>query len=296
MSWNYFYKDRAGRQNGPVSIEELVALVRAGRIAPDCLVWPEGGEPRQAAAYPEIAAALEERATATASGAMGPLRPELPVWGFFWRSVVFTIGVALLVPAPWVGLWFYRWVAERISLPNGVRLALDSSVGQCWYIFVGLGLSQAAPRTFVHSHFHGLALLAGSLGIVFFGFLLVGWFSRALRSEDRGFNVGFEGGFWTYLGWDLLIFVAIFTIIGWAWAAKNKMRWICRTTRGTHQFEFVATGWELLWRSLALILGSVFILPIPWLFRWFYSWYIAQIVVSPGAPAAATVEPVAQAA
>jgi hypothetical protein len=287
MSWNYYYKDRAGGQNGPVSLEELAALARAGRIAPDCHVWAEGGEPGRADKFPELAEAFQHVRAVAASGS-GSLQSDLPVWGLFWRSIVASFGIALVVPAPWAGLWFYRWLAGRIAMPNGARLFLQSSVVQCWPIFVGLGVV-GNGLGFVEPTPTGEAV-AGVLLILnaALAFLLTRWLSRAARCEDGPLKVSFEGGFWTFLGWSLLFLFAVETIIGWAWILKLMMRWICRQTVGTHEFEFVGAGVSILWRAFAAALGCAFILPIPWMIRWYMRWFISQIVVT---PAAASVAP-----
>ncbi len=283
MAWNYYYKDRAGGQNGPVSLEELAALARAGRMAPDCHVWAEGGEPGRADKIPALAEAFQSLPGAAASSGSGPLQPELPVWGLFWRSIAASIGIAFVIPAPWAGLWFYRWITGRIALPNGRPLFLQSSVNQCWPIFVGLGLVGAALG-FVEPTPTG-ETVAGVLLIfhAVLAFLLTRWLSRAVRSEDGALKVSFEGGFWTFLGWSVLFLFAVETIIGWAWILKLMMRWICRQTMGTHQFEFVGSGVSILWRSFAAALGCAFILPIPWMIRWYTRWFISQIVVTPAA-------------
>jgi hypothetical protein len=50
---------------------------------------------------------------------------------------------------------------------------------------------------------------------------------------------------------------------------------------GTHAFEFIGSGLDLLWRSLVLALALGFLLPFPWALRWFVDWYVSQIVVKP---------------
>jgi hypothetical protein len=290
MAGNYYFKDRSGAQNGPVSVEELAALARAGRIAPDSLVWAEGGEPMMAANHPALAAIFAQIAAATPAGA-GPMEPSFPVWGLFWRSIVLMFAIAFIIPAPWAGLWFYRWLAEQVALPGGRRLWLESTLGECWYIFAGLGLVELIGPGLSGSQAQGSASLIALALSVFLNVLLIGWFCRSLREEQGGLSLAFEGGFLAYFGWVLLLAFSMLTIIGWAWVLKYMMRWICANVVGTHAFEFVGSGLDLLWRSLVLALALGFLLPFPWALRWFVDWYVAQIVVSPRAPDAVLGQP-----
>jgi hypothetical protein len=283
MAGNYFFTDRAGARNGPVSQDELLALARAGRLAAEDSVWAEGGAPSPAGSVPELATAFRDlRVPASASG-IGPLQSWLPVWGLFWRSIVAFLGISLVVTAPWAGLWFNRWLSGRIALPNGVRLFLQGDIDQCWPIFVGfgliglgLGLVNQSPTGEIVA---GVLLLLNAA----LSFWLTRWFSRALRSEDESFKVSFEGGFWTFFGWSVLFLFAVETIIGSAWILKLMLRWICFQTVGTHEFEFTGTGLGILWRTFAAALGCAFILPIPWMIRWLCSWFLSRIVVTPAA-------------
>jgi hypothetical protein len=288
MAGDYFFKDRAGAQNGPVSLDELLALARAGRLDAEDAVWAGGGAPAPAEKIPELATALRDARLRAAASGVGPLQSCLPVWGLFWRSIVASFGISLVFTAPWAGLWFYRWFAGRVALPNGVRLFLQGDVGQCWPIFVGFGLI-GLGLGLVNQSPTGQAV-AGALLLINAGlsFALTGWFSRALRSEDGSLKVSFEGGFWTFFGWSVLFLFAVETIVGWAWILKLMLRWICSQTRGTHRFEFKGAGLGILWRTFAAALGCVFILPIPWMIRWLSAWFISQIVVT--APAASAAE------
>jgi hypothetical protein len=104
-----------------------------------------------------------------------------------------------------------------------------------------------------------------------------------LRSQDGALAIRFVGGFWPYLGWNLLIGLSVITLIGWAWVLPLMLRWMCRNILGTHSFDFVGEGSGILWRVIVLIFGCLFILPIPWLFAWFYNWFVSQFVVAPAA-------------
>jgi hypothetical protein len=81
------------------------------------------------------------------------------------------------------------------------------------------------------------------------------------------------------VGWWLLAFLSIYTIIGWAWVLRYTMRWSCRNVHGTLGFEFIGTGWGILWRTIVFALGSMFLIPFPWLLRWYSVWFVRQIRV-----------------
>jgi hypothetical protein len=292
MAWNYYFKDRSGAQNGPVSLEELVTLARSGRVTPGDLVWAEGDEPLVAARHPSLAGVFAQIASAPATG-VGPLEPSFPVWGLFWRTIVLAVAFVLIIPAPWVGFWFYRWLAEHVALPGGRRLSLESSLGECWWIFAGMGLTELIGPAFVDTRLQGLASLFALALSVWLTVRLIEWFCRGLRAAQGGLSLAFEGGFWPYFGWVLLLAFSTFTIIGWAWVLKYMIRWICANVVGTHGFEFFGSGLDLLWRSLVLALSFALLLPIPWAVRWFVEWYVSQIVVTPRAASAAVAQPLA---
>jgi hypothetical protein len=289
---NFYFKDRAGNQYGPVSPDELLAIARAGRLAPDCLVWPEGGAPKAARDIPEIAAAMASPAPNTPGA--GPMRGDFPVFDFFVRSLAAGVGLFLVIPAPWLGLWFYRWFASRISLPDGRRLALESAFRPAAILFTGFALSIVAPSLYggavggdsaAARADVSMVQLIGSIAQIGFSYLILRWFVDALRSEDGALRIAFIGGFPGFLGWNLLLALSIFTIIGWAWVARFMGQWICRNISGSHRFEFVGAGLEILWRTLVVAVGAILIVPIPWLIAWFYAWLVSQIVATPAAEA-----------
>jgi hypothetical protein len=58
------------------------------------------------------------------------------------------------------------------------------------------------------------------------------------------------------------------------------MRWICRSIAGTRrEIVFTGSGLEVLWRTLVFALGCAFIIPIPWLLRWYTEWYVSQFAL-----------------
>ncbi len=336
MVGNYFYKDRSGGQNGPVSFDELTALAKAGRIAPNCLVWGEGGEPKPAGKIPGLAEIVGGGGSFAAPTGQGPLIGDVPGWGLIWRSYVLIFGVMSIVFAPLAGRWFYRFLTGCAALPNGRRMFLNSPLSSCWWLFLALAaliwgpvallLAYAGHLGSLHDPVAFKALnsqllpfrVAIQVAILVVSYFLVRWFVRSLRSEDGSLHIVFTGGFWAFIGWDLLIGLSLLTIIGWAWAVKGKMDWMCRRIEGSHHFQFVASGWDILWRTFAVIAGlwlSIAVVALAiWLsggrehnpaaavltllgivafiyllglaLRWFANWYVSQIVATPCATSA----------
>jgi hypothetical protein len=84
----------------------------------------------------------------------------------------------------------------------------------------------------------------------------------------------------TYVGWYVLMYLSFITIIGWAWVVTAWMRWNCRNIDGTQrEVIFNATGLEMLWRTVVFGLGCALIIPIPWVMRWYATWYVSQFAL-----------------
>ena len=76
------------------------------------------------------------------------------------------------------------------------------------------------------------------------------------------------------------MYLSVITIIGWAWVITAWMRWICRNIEGTRrEMVFNASGLEVLWRTIVFAIGCVFMIPIPWVMRWYASWYVSQFAL-----------------
>ncbi len=166
------------------------------------------------------------------------------MWGFFWRSVVTLIGVVLIIPAPWVGPWFYKWLCERISLPDGRPLTFSGKPGDIWYVFVAWGALMWIGQLKEGRFELVTIVLSWILGV-----LLLKWVCAHASTADERLKLSFEGGYLPYIGWNILLALSAITIIGWAWVMKYMLRWICQNVRGTAEFAFTGTGLEILWRT-----------------------------------------------
>ncbi len=300
-----YYLDGARNQQGPVPTEEIARLIRSGMIRRDTMVWSAGmpdwrpaGQVSEfaslfvqaaparppAAPYPPLpggqgavqrgpAAAGDRSAPSTAGGEPADhLIAQLGVWGLFWRSLLAILGTLVVVPAPWTSTMIYRYFGNNTWLPDGRRLTFTGQAGDIWYIFIGIALLGLIGQ------YPGAALITIPLSSCL-NYLVFRWLCEKVGSEDGSVKLAFTGAFWGYVGWSVLMILSFVTIIGWAWAMKFFLRWICRNISGTVNFDFVGTGWGILWRTILLGLASALLIPIPWVMRWYTVWMLRQVRV-----------------
>jgi GYF domain 2 len=288
MSSNFWYLDRDHTQRGPVGEDEFARLIRQGAITRETQMWTAGmGAWRMAGEVPNVSALFGPPTPGVGAGApgvgagppavgpaMGPLHAAIPVWGFLWRSMVAIFGIVLIIPAPWAGPWFYKWLCERVSLPDGRPLTFSGKPADIWYVFVGWGALVWIGQLKEGQYELITVVLSWILGM-----LLLKWVCAHASTPDERLKLSFEGGYLPYIGWNILLTLSAFTIIGWAWVMKYMLRWICRNVRGTAEFAFTGTGLEILWRTIVVVLLSILIIPIPWMMRWYMQWILSQVAV-----------------
>jgi hypothetical protein len=192
------------------------------------------------------------------------LEAEFSALPLFGRTLLYAIGMALIVTAPWAAASFYRWFAARIRVPGRPNLAFEGKAGDIWWVFVLMALP-------------GI----GGIFALFLTVKVIRWVVSNLSSEGRRLQLTFTGGVWGYIGWLLLFIVSVYTIIGWAWVISALMRWFCRNIQGTtRRISFTGTGWQVLWRTWVFSFACAFIIPIPWMMKWYYRWFISQIALA----------------
>jgi len=283
---NWFYAAN-GQQQGPFGDAALRDLIANGTVRADTLVWTEGMAGWQKAAeVPGLMASaggppvLPMGGSPPMMGAGGgpghALSADLPLWGLLGRSLVYVIGMAFVIPAPWVAVWFYRWFASRLQVPGRPNFSFTGQVGDIWWAFILLallGLVGAYDPTY--------QLIAIILQAVL-SWVVLRWAVSNLASNGQKIPTAFDGSIWTYIGWQLLLIISFITIIGWAWVITAMLRWICRNISGTRrEILFNASGWQVLWRSIVFALLCLLIIPIPWMLRWYGQWYVSQFSLAP---------------
>jgi hypothetical protein len=290
MSADFWFLDREHRQSGPVGEEDFVRLIRQGTIRRETLIWSSGmTEWRPAGEVERFAALFGTSGPPTTplggggagTSPAGALSAALPAWGLFGRALLLGIGMLLIIPSPWVGTWFYKWLTERITLPAGRSLRFTGKPGDIWWVFVLWGIAAWIGQNPYGDpgQFHVGELIAILLSWIL-PVLFLKWVCANVTTEDGSLKLTFEGGYLPYIGWNILLALSFITIIGWAWVAKFMIQWICRNVRGTAGFDFNATGLSILWRTLVTGLLSILIIPIPWVMRWYTEWMISQVSVA----------------
>ena len=217
------------------------------------------------------------------------LRPDYPALPLFGVLLLAVIGQTLIVPAPWTLTRFCRFLCENVSLPNGRRLRFTGGPGDIWYVPIGIGVLSLLPMVAWHApgmpnyDITDMLVLELAITIVSWCLILVviHWFVANVQSDDRRMSPEFNGSLLAFIGWQLLLVLSLFTVIGWAWVASAYMRWLCRSVRGNAVFDFTGSGLDILWRTVVFLVLCQFVLPIPWMLRWLANWYAARITVVP---------------
>jgi hypothetical protein len=279
-SRSWFYASD-GQQQGPFPEIQLRELIARGTITADTLVWTEGMAGWQRAAeIPGLAPGASGPPAMPRSGAAlpstggysdGPLSIDLPVWGFFGRILLVAIGYVFVIPAPWTGTAFYRWTVSWLHVPGRPNMAFTGQPGDIWFVFIAMALLNYAS---VYDSTLQLIAIPISAALAW---ILLRWLACHLSSNGQALPITFEGSVFTFVGWQLLAYVSFITIIGWAWVAAAWMRWICRNISGTRrEVIFNGSGLEILWRTIVFGIACAFLIPLPWVLRWYTHWFVSQ--------------------
>src|SRR6202171_4719153 len=268
MSNRSWFFASQGKQQGPYPEVQLREFIANGTVSAQTLVWTEGMAAWQKA----------EEIPGLLSGGSGP--PPVPqagvpwvgagghaesfsidfsIWGLLGRALLFLIGFLLVLPAPWVATSFYRWVIERLRVPQRPDLGFTGKPGDIWYVCV---IQRLCTYAGFSDDWYPTLIVIPLEG--FLSWMTLRWMVANISSEGRPLPLNFAGTPWPYVGWYLLLYVSVITIIGWAWVMTAWMRWICRNVDGTQRdIMFNADGWEILWRAVVAVLCMGVFCPAP---------------------------------
>lgn len=286
---SWFYASE-GKQQGPFPEGQFRDLIAQGVVRPDTLVWTEGMAGWQKAAEipglvgggapPMIPAGgpptMGGRGNGGAAG--GSLSVDFGILEFTWRSIVMLIGMCFVIPAPWVFVWYTKWIVPCVKVPGRPNLSFTGNAIALVPWFFGF-IVLAIAIGFIGSQL--LSNLLFLVQIVLY-WLLIKWIVANLASNGQPLGISFTGSVWAYVGWNLLFAISIITIVGWAWVAAAQMRWFCRSIEGTRrEIVFKGSGLEILWRGIVAAILFSLIIPIPWVYRWIMNWFASQTELAP---------------
>ena len=199
-----------------------------------------------------------------------------PPLGFFFRGTLAAIVSMLVIPAPWMAVWFYRWCVEKIKLTDKTEVSFSGDASQIWLpMMVDIALSLLSDK-FLPLYFQLLVIPVQ----LYIHLIIIRWFWINVI-PSCGTKLSFVGTYFSFLGWYLLSIISIFTVVGWAWVGVGYIRWFCRNLHGGNNVvEFHGNGWNVLWRTVVFSLSCSLIIPIPWITMWLIKWYISNISIT----------------
>jgi hypothetical protein len=299
---SWFYASE-GKQQGPYPEGQFRDLIAQGIVRPDTLVWSEGMAGWQKAA--EIPGLIGSGAppmvpaggppmmggggyagagyAGGGGGSGGALSVDFGILEFTWRTIVAVIGACLIIPGPWILVWYAKWIIPCIKVPGRPNLSFIGNAMTLvpWY-FGAIVLAIVIA-------FADMPVLNNLMFIVqmVLYWLLIKWTVANIASNDQPLGLSFSGSIWAYIGWNLLFAISIITIIGWAWVVAAQLRWMCSNIQGTRRaIVFNGSGLGILWRGIVAAILFSLIIPIPWVYRWIMNWTASQTeLVSRGAQA-----------
>lgn len=285
MTERMWFVAAGGTQQGPFSESVFRSDIAAGRVTPDTLVWTDGMPDWQRAAdipglMPRASRppVVPVSAPPVSSGDAGPgqaVSADFGVWSLFGRTLLYVFGLLLVIPAPWAATGFYRWLIPHLRIPRRGSASFTGRVGDIWYVFVALGLCGYGGASGV-DYLPILLILVQA----FLSWMVIRWLVANISLEGAEPRLSFVGSVWTYMGFYLLLMVSMVTIIGWAWVVTAWTRWICRNVAGTRrEIVFNASGLQVLWRTLVFSIAAAFLIPLPWVLRWYIGWYVQQFTL-----------------
>jgi GYF domain 2 len=294
---SWFYASN-GQQQGPFPEAQLRDLITRGTVRADTLVWSEGMSGWQRAGdVPGLVPGGSGPPPVQQPGgpppmgaggygseyAGGALSFDFGILEFVWRSIVTAICGCLILPAPWVTLWYLKWLVPCVKVPGRPNLTFNGGATIFAIAYFGFIVLVIAVQFIGNEWLNNIVWFAE---LVLF-WLFLKWFIANLASNGQPLGLSFDGAIWSYVGWNIFLALSIFTIIGWAWVTVAWARWVCRHIQGTHrEVLFIGTGLEFLWRALVAAIACMFIIPIPWVYRWMLQWWASQtVLVERSAPA-----------
>jgi hypothetical protein len=290
---SWFYASE-GKQQGPFPEGQFRDLIAQGVVRPDTLVWSEGMAGWQKAAEipglvsgggapPIIPAGGPPMMgggsyTGAGSAAGGSLSVDFGIVEFIWRTLVMLIGSCLIIPIPWLFVWYTQWIVSCVRVPGRPNLSFTGTAMALVPWFFGF-IVVAIVVGYIGSQILSAAFYIVQIVLYW---MLLKWMVANIASNGQPLGLSFTGSVLGYIGWNLLFAISVITIIGWAWVAAAQLRWMYRNIEGTRrEIIFRGSGLGILWRGIVAAILCGFIIPIPWVYRWIMNWFASQTELAP---------------
>jgi hypothetical protein len=216
--------------------------------------------------------------TGAGSAAGGSLSVDFGIVEFIWRTLVMLIGSCLIIPIPWLFVWYTQWIVSCVRVPGRPNLSFTGSAMAIVPWFFGF-IVVAIVVGYIGSQILSAAFYIVQIVLYW---MLLKWMVANIASNGQPVGLSFTGSVLGYIGWNLLFAISIITIIGWAWVAAAQLRWTYRNIQGSRrEIIFRGSGLGILWRGIVAAILCGFIIPIPWVYRWIMNWFASQTELAP---------------
>lgn len=228
------------------------------------------------------------------------------------RTLVLLICFLLVIPAPHALVWFVRWFWTSVRLDDTVVAQFKGRARDIWMytmlsalvFYLKKALVVMIITTGKPQGGWAFNLTFMLINVLIGAVLALGYLRWSFQARlTSGVLLRFSGKYWALVGWQALIQVLIslpglltllsqsadrfgsaiplFSLFHLAvfWIMVAYYRWICRQVEGPIGAKFLGTGWQMLWRSIAAMLASLLIIPIPWAYHWLLRWHVRNVEV-----------------
>src|ERR1700742_4939360 len=217
MSERSWFYAAQGQQQGPFAEAQFRNLIARNTVTPDTLVWTDGMSGWQRAgdvpglvggrsAPPPMPAGRGMQPAAAAQydgggqygttdyqavdrygGGGGPLSFEAGGFPLLGQTLLYGLGLFLVVPAPGLATGYYRWGAPKVQVPDRPNLGFTGQPMDIWWAFVGLG-------ALIYVGFLGsIFKLVGIVGDAYLAWIILRWVLSHLSSNGQPLPITFNG-------------------------------------------------------------------------------------------------------
>jgi uncharacterized membrane protein YjgN (DUF898 family) len=222
-------------------------------------------------------------AAGAATSASNRLAFEGTALQFLGWILLSILAILAIFPIAWVMAAAARWFCRNLRFGDGTVATFHGEGKEIlgWSVLYSLiVIAQAIVSIVMRGSSFVESLAANIVAAILLcavGLQILKWFCSRTELSSVG-GLRFTGKYVAYAGWVVLIQLAAYTIVGWAWAIAGMYRWTCRNIQGQGlRFRFLGKGHQILWRGLVAILGCIVIVTIPWMVMWVMRWMIGQI-------------------